>query len=67
MFLARFQTKTGPAALPIDRATVVEGMRLNDFNGDRTVKAINNLSRGIPVIVGECVIEKINRKSPRWN
>ncbi|MBI9080862.1 MAG: hypothetical protein JEY79_14125 [Pseudodesulfovibrio sp.] len=67
MFLAKFNTSKGPASLPIDKATVLEGLRLNGFNGGHTVQAINNLSRGIPVIVGECIIERVRRNTPRWN
>ena len=67
MFLARFNTTTGFASLPIDRATLLEGMLLNGFKAESTVRAIKNLSRGIPIIVGECVIEKIKRSNPKWN
>lgn len=67
MYLAKFRTQRGPASLPIDRATVLEGMRLNGFNPMAAVQAMNNMNRGIPVIIGECSIEWINPKAPKWN
>jgi hypothetical protein len=67
MFLARFRIGKGAASLPIDRASLVEGMRINGFDVEKSIRAMNNLSRGIPVIVGECVIERINRSNQKWN
>lgn len=67
MYLAKFRTTSGSVSLPIDRATVLEGFRLHGYTGPHAVRAMNNLSRGVPVIVGECAVERVAPKSPRGN
>lgn len=64
MFIAQFKTTKGPATLPISRDMVLEGMVQNGFSGPQTVQAMNNISRGVPVIIGNCTVarEKGNRK-----
>jgi len=64
MFCANFKTRSGHAGLPIDRATLLEGLRLNGYHGAKAINAVNNLSRGIPVIIGECVVQKLVREFP---
>lgn len=65
MFIARFKMNSGMVSLPIDRKTLLEGFKMHGFKGKKAIQATNDLSRGIPIILGRCTIKQSRPKATR--
>jgi len=57
-FLARFRTQQGLRGVPLSRGMVLEGFQRLGLRPDIGLRAMNNLHRGLPVLVGGCVLTR---------